>query len=95
MAVANYRCMVLSESQLNDMDRAVLDVLAEGRVTPSLAQTILAEREIADISRQYINKRLKRLGEHGHVRNLHGSGVYELVQDPREEEPERKNDEEK
>lgn len=86
MAVANYQRVVLTESQLNDMDRAVLDLLAEGRVSPSLAQTILADREIADTSRQYINKRLKRLAEHGHVTNLYGSGIYELVRDPREEQ---------
>jgi hypothetical protein len=86
MSVTNSRRMVLTETQLNDMDRAVLDLLAEGRVTPSLAQTYLTKREIADTSAQYINQRLKRLAEHGHVTNLEGSGVYEIVRDPREDQ---------
>lgn len=85
MSVGNFQRVVLSETQLNDLDRNLLDFLAEGRMTPGLAQTQLVEREIADLTRQYINQRLKRLEEHGHVTNLHGSGVYELVHDPREE----------
>lgn len=74
---------MLVPRQLNDLDEAVLDLLYVGRVTPALAQTLLAEREIADVSRQYINQRLGRLAEHEHVRNLEESGVYELMNDPR------------
>lgn len=86
MAVGHYPHIVLKKSQLNDMDRAVLDLLDEGRVTPSLAQTLLVKREISDTTAQYINQRLKRLAEHGHVTNIEDSGVYELVADPRKEE---------
>lgn len=75
--------MALAPRQLNDLDEALLDLLYDGRVTPALAQTLLAEREIAEVSRQYINQRLGRLAEHEHVRNLEESGVYELMNDPR------------
>lgn len=75
--------MTLSAKQLNDVDRNVLTLLHEGRITPGLAQTLLAQRGIADVSRQYVNQRLGRLAEHNHVRNIEGSGVYEVVSDPR------------
>lgn len=75
--------MALAPRQLNDLDESLLDLLYDGRVTPALAQTLLAERDIAEVSRQYINQRLGRLAEHEHTRNIEGSGVYELVTDPR------------
>lgn len=75
--------MTLSAEQLNNIDQQVLDLLYEGRVTPGLAQTLLAKRGTADVSRQYVNQRLGRLEEHEHVRNIEGSGIYELVRDPR------------
>lgn len=78
--------MALSPDQLNDVDAAVLDLLEEGRATPGLAQKLLDERGVTDVSRQYVNQRLRRLEEHGHVENLLDSGVYELVTDPREGE---------
>lgn len=37
-----------------------------------------------EVSRQYVNQRLKRLSEHGHVENLLETGVYDLTNDPRE-----------
>jgi hypothetical protein len=86
MAHRNLGEMVLTTGQLNEMDVAVLDLLHEGRVTPALARAQLAEQwdEDDDIPRrQYINQRLTRLSEHGHVRNLQKKGVYELVNDPR------------
>lgn len=82
MAVSN-QVMTLAPRQLNDLDESLLDLLYEGRVTPALAKTLLAEREIAEVSRQYINQRLGRLAEHENVRNIEESGVYELVADPR------------
>jgi DNA-binding Lrp family transcriptional regulator len=63
--------------QLSDTDKAILDVLEEGRNAPSN----IADR--LDFTRQYIQRRLRRLEEHGHVENI-GSGVYELVDDPRD-----------
>lgn len=77
--------MALTPEQLNDVDEAVLDLLDEGRVTPALAREQLAERRVTDVSRQYVNQRLRRLEEHGHVKNLLESGVYELAGDPRDE----------
>ena len=37
-----------------------------------------------EYSRGYVQQRLSRLEEHGHATNL-GGGLYELVEDPREE----------
>jgi DNA-binding Lrp family transcriptional regulator len=63
--------------QLSDTDKAILDILEEGRNAPSN----IADR--LDFTRQYIQRRLRRLEEHGHIQNI-GSGVYELVDDPRD-----------
>jgi DNA-binding Lrp family transcriptional regulator len=63
--------------QLNDTDRAVLEILDEGRNAPSN----IADR--LDFTRQYVQQRLRRLEEHGHVQNI-GSGVYEIIDDPRD-----------
>jgi DNA-binding IclR family transcriptional regulator len=63
---------------LNPTDRAILDLLDEGRCTPSyIAQE-------TDYSRGNVQNRLLRLVEHGYVRQL-GGGLYDLVEDPREE----------
>lgn len=62
---------------LNPTDRAILDMLTEGRCSPSY----IAEE--ADYSRQNVTNRLGRLVEHGYVRKLH-PGLYELEDDPRE-----------
>ncbi|UPM44743.1 hypothetical protein [Halocatena salina] len=75
--------MTLASRQLNGLDAVLLDLLYDGRVTPLSAQTLLSERSVAEGSRQYTNRRLGRLAEHGHARNIEGSGVYELVDDPR------------
>lgn len=61
---------------LNDTDEAILDRLHEGRNVPANIADEL------DVSRQYIQQRLRRLREHGYVKNV-GRGVYELVDDPR------------
>lgn len=75
----NPRAMTLTEEDLSETDRDVLDVLADGRVTPRY----LADQ--LDISRQYASDRLKRYKEHGIVRKL-APGLYELVgdEDPRD-----------
>lgn len=33
----------------------------------------------------YVGQRLQRLEGHGHARNLYETGLYELVEDPRED----------
>lgn len=63
--------------QLSDTDEAILGILEEGRNAPlNIANRL-------DFTRQYVQQRLRRLEEHGHVRNI-GSGVYEIVDDPRD-----------
>jgi len=74
--------MTLTENQLNDLDEKILDVLTDGRATPTLIKIILEDRG-TEVSRQYINQRMKRLSEHDHIENLFDTGVYELVIDPR------------
>lgn len=75
--------MSLTPEQLNDVDDLILDVLADGRATPTLVQQCLSA-DGDDFSRQYLNMRMKRLAEHDHIENLFDTGVYELVDDPRE-----------
>jgi hypothetical protein len=75
--------MTLTFDQLNDADSLILDVLADGRATPTLVQRHLAA-DGRKFSRQYINQRMKRLAEHDHIENLFNTGVYELVDDPRD-----------
>jgi len=74
--------MPLSEDELNELDNKILDVLADGRATPTLLKRIFEERG-TEVSRQYVNQRLKRLSEHDHIENLFDTGVYELLTDPR------------
>jgi len=74
--------MTLTEDELNDLDEKILDVLTDGRATPTLIKIILEDRG-TEVSRQYINQRMKRLSEHDHIENLFDTGVYELVIDPR------------
>ena len=78
--------MALTEADLNDADHDILDVLASGRATPALVRTLLEEEFGRELSRQYVSQRIIRLAEHEHLENVHGSGVYELVTDPREDE---------
>ena len=61
---------------LNETDDRILTKLQEGRNVPAnIAEEL-------DLSRQYVQQRLRRLEEHEHVRNI-GRGVYELIDDPR------------
>lgn len=87
MSNSNRPAVTLSPGQLNDLDQTLLDLSHEGRITPTLARKQLAERGLADVSRQYVNRRLKRLAEHEHIENLLDTGVYELTDDPRGEDP--------
>ncbi len=70
--------MVLKPEDLNETDRAILDELVKGRVTPQYVAKQL------DISRPYASEKLKRFLEHNHVEKL-ASGLYELNSDPRKE----------
>lgn len=62
----------MTNIRLNEMDEEILNRLQDGRNVPAnLAEEL-------DVSRQYIYRRLKRMREHGIVRNI-GRGVYELA----------------
>lgn len=69
---------VLGPQDLNETDTRILELLAEGRVTPQFVA------EQLDISRTYASNRLTRFVEHGHVERP-AAGLYELVEDPRGE----------
>lgn len=78
---------------LDDLDRAILSYLEEGRsdghpwgiATPAVVRAALQERGFGDVPvRQTINNRMKRLELAGHLDNRFGKGEYVLVDDPRE-----------
>lgn len=81
--------MSLEPRQLNDTDGRLLEYLAAGRSTPKLLRSRMESDPSVDSdevpSSAYINQRLRRLEEHGHLKNLESVGVYELVDDPRED----------
>lgn len=78
--------MSLSPDQLNELDRLILDYLkTQGRATPRLLQLELEAAGQDPGVRQNVNGRLTRLAEHQVVHNLRDTGVYELVEDPRDE----------
>jgi DNA-binding Lrp family transcriptional regulator len=69
----------MSDIRLNDTDITLIECLSQGRNVPAnLAEEI-------GVSRQYVQQRLKRMEEHEVVRNI-GRGVYELVEDPRDDD---------
>lgn len=68
----------MDESDLDELHEAILDELQNGRVTPSLVAEQTGE------SRQLMSSRLRDLVMGGHVRKVH-KGLYELVEDPRED----------
>jgi hypothetical protein len=77
---------MLGPDDLRDpVDGAILDLLAEGRVTPRYVRERLDGDGVGDYSRSYVQQRLARLEEHSHVRNLLECGLYELTDDPRED----------
>lgn len=69
---------MLDEDDLGPADEALLDLLREGRVTAPYAA------EEAGYSLQYVRDRLGRFVEHGNARKVY-EGLYELVEDPREQ----------
>ena len=74
---------MLDAEDLREIDERILNYLDEGRVTPAYAKKRLT-KEWEEYSRGYVQQRLGRLEEHSHVQNLLDSGLYELVEDPRE-----------
>jgi hypothetical protein len=76
---------MLTTDDLRPVDRQIVEYLAEGRVTPAYARERLAHEDVDDYSRGYVQQRLARLEEHGHVTNLFSTGLYELVDDPRDD----------
>jgi predicted transcriptional regulator len=68
--------MTLDPDDLNDTDEGIIQMLTEGRCTPRYIAGEL------DLQQPYVNQRLKRLVEHGHVKRI-DRGLYELGDDPR------------
>ena len=80
MAARNQSSVTLTPEDLNELDKLILVYLSnERRSSPSL---FMRENDI-DKSRQWVSSRFVRLSEHGHIRELHNTGVYEFVDDPR------------
>lgn len=76
--------MVLSNEDLNEMDRWILEFLSDHDwATPNLLRHLYSE-EIKEVSRQWVSSRVGRLSEHGHLQRVHPD-AYEvkLVTDPR------------
>ena len=70
----------MDDVRLNETDKKILETLREGRNVPANVA------EELDLTRQYIQQRLRRLEEHGYVQNI-GRGVYETITDPRNVDP--------
>lgn len=70
---------MLDADDLGPADEKLLDLLREGRVTAPYAA------DETGYSLQYVRDVLGRLVEHGHARKVY-QGLYEFVDDPREEE---------
>ena len=64
---------------INESDEKILDALQEGRGTPAL---LIDE---TGLSKPTVHSRLKLLITTGSVEKIHDSGVYELVEDPRDQ----------
>jgi hypothetical protein len=73
---------MLDASNLRPVDQMLLGYLTEGRVTPVYCKTRL-EADGQEYSRGYVHRRLTRFVEHGNAQNLMETGLYELVEDPR------------
>ena len=81
----------MDADDLDDLDRAILDYLLEGRdedgpwgvATPAVVLAALKERDVDVPKRQTINNRMKRMELAGHLDNRYGKGEYVFVSDPR------------
>lgn len=70
--------MALASEDLNSTDSAILDELREGRITAAY----MANNH--DLTGGDIRSRLTLLAHHDHIQAI-GGGLYELLDDPREE----------
>jgi len=77
--------MALDPGDLRDVDEDLLEYLAEGRVTPAYARDRMADEGRRAVTSTYLGQRLQRFEEHDHTQNLYDTGLYELVDDPRED----------
>lgn len=68
--------MALNAEDLNPTDKAILDELHDGRVTPAF----VANKH--GYTGGNVRNRITNLAQHDHVKALDG-GLYELVDDPR------------
>ena len=71
----NTNQMADPETDFNELHWAIVDIMREGRATPSY----LADR--TDESRQLVSHRLRDLTMAGYVEKVH-TGLYELIEDP-------------
>jgi DNA-binding IclR family transcriptional regulator len=69
----------VDSEELLPSDQQILDALADGRCTPAFLV------DITGLSKPTIHSRLNVLVAADHVEKIHDSGLYELVDDPREE----------
>lgn len=69
---------MLDTDDLGPADEKLLDLLQDGRVTAPYAA------DETGYSLQYVRDRLGRLVEHGNASKIY-EGLYELVDDPRED----------
>lgn len=77
---------MLDPDDLREVDRHILAYLAKFPITPAYARARLRDEGVGDYSRGYVQQRLARLEEHNHVRNLYETGLYQLVDNPLEED---------
>ncbi|MFC6975838.1 MarR family transcriptional regulator [Halomicroarcula sp. GCM10025709] len=73
--------MALTDDDLSPAQSEALEMLREGRVTAPFVA------EQTGYSLQYVREQLTDLLKHGHVEKVH-DGLYELVDDPRENDAE-------
>ncbi|WP_084383783.1 winged helix-turn-helix domain-containing protein [Halalkalicoccus paucihalophilus] len=66
----------MNAEDLQQSDREILEELRKGRCTPA------ALTDWTSISKQTVHNRLNILVAAGHVEKIHGSGLYQLVDDP-------------
>jgi len=70
---------MMEADELIESDREILDELQKGRCTPAVPV------DWTGLSKQTIHNRLNVLVAAGHVGKAHESGLYELVDDPRDD----------
>jgi len=88
--------MTLKPAEIDDLDDAILDYFLEGReegvpwgkATPSEIHRALDDRgdldDLGNPVRQTIQNRVQRLCYADHLENVHGTGNYRFLSDPRD-----------